>query len=50
MGEAAGDVDRVELEICLERRRESFQLREQAPLEAAAPKLGPLSPPVRGSG
>jgi len=37
MGAAAGDVDRVELEVGFQRRREVLQLGEQAALEAAAP-------------
>ena len=35
--DAAGDVEGVQLEICVQRRREPLELDQQAPLEAAAP-------------
>src|SRR5437899_3105534 len=42
MREAARDVDRVELEVGFQRRRETLQLWEQTPLEAAAPQIASL--------
>jgi hypothetical protein len=38
--EASGDVEWIELEIGVERRREALELDEQAPLEATTPELG----------
>jgi hypothetical protein len=37
MGEAAGDVERVELEINLERRRELLELREKRATKTPSP-------------
>ena len=37
--DASGDVERVELEVDLQRRREPRELREQRPPEAGAPEL-----------
>lgn len=48
VGDAPGDVKRVELEIGLERRGESFQLRVKALLKAPAPQFAPS--PTRGRG
>jgi hypothetical protein len=50
VGDAPGDVERVELEVDLERRRELFELGQQRATKAGAPKLSSLSPSGRGLG
>jgi hypothetical protein len=53
VSEAAGDVERVQLEVDLQRRRESLQLGKERSAEAPSPKLSEgfsLSPSGRGSG
>ena len=43
MGDAAGDVEGIELEVRLERGREAFELGEKPPLEPASPQLPGLA-------
>jgi hypothetical protein len=40
MRNAAGDIERVQLEVRLQRRRESLELRMERLAEAASPELG----------
>lgn len=42
VGDAAGDVIRIQLEVGLERGRETLELRQQAPAKARTPQLGGL--------
>jgi hypothetical protein len=50
VGDAPGDVEGVELEIRLERRRESLKLGMKGLAEAGAPKLSGTPSPARGRG